>query len=53
MALQRRKTRMYEPWGYRDQNYYESDVTGANADFSKFFAKTEYVKDDNKIYFYN
>ena len=53
MALQRRKTRMYEPWGYRDQNYYESDVTGANADLSKFFAKTEYVKDDNKIYFYN
>ena len=53
MALQRRKTRMYEPWGYRDQNYYESDVTGNNADFSKFFAKTEYVKDDNKIYFYN
>ena len=53
MGLQRRKTRMYEPWGYRDQNYYESDVTGNNADFSKFFAKTEYVKDDNKIYFYN
>lgn len=53
MALQKRKTRMYEPWGYRDQNYYESDVTGTNADFSKFFAKTEYVKDDNKIYFYN
>lgn len=53
MALQKRKTRMYEPWGYRDQNYYESDVTGANADLSKFFAKTEYVKDDNKIYFYN
>ena len=49
----KRKTRMYEPWGYRDQNYYESDVTGNNADFSKFFAKTEYVKDDNKIYFYN
>lgn len=53
MALQKRKTRMYEPWGYRDQNYYESDATGANADLSKFFAKTEYVKDDNKIYFYN
>lgn len=53
MALQKRKTRMYEPWGYRDQNYYESDVTGNNSDFSKFFAKTEYVKDDNKIYFYN
>lgn len=53
MALQRRKTRMYEPWGYRDQNYYESDVTGNSSDFSKFFAKTEYVKDDNKIYFYN
>ena len=53
MALQKRKTRMYEPWGYRDQNYYESDVTSNNSDFSKFFAKTEYVKDDNKIYFYN
>jgi hypothetical protein len=53
MALQKRKTRMYEPWGYRDQNYYQSDITGSNSDFSKFFAKTEYVKDDNKIYFYN
>lgn len=52
MAI-KRKTRMYEPWGYRDQdNYQGSEIIHEN-DLNSFFANTKYVKDDNKIYFYN
>jgi hypothetical protein len=53
MALQKKKTRMYEPWGYQDENNYQSaDIIHEN-DLDSFFADTKYVKDDNKIYFYN
>ena len=53
MALQKKKTRMYEPWGYQDENNYQSaDIIHEN-DLDSFFADTQYVKDDNKIYFYN
>jgi hypothetical protein len=44
---------MYEPWGYQDENNYQSaDIIHEN-DLDSFFADTKYVKDDNKIYFYN
>lgn len=53
MALQKKKTRMYEPWGYQDENNYQSaDIIHEN-DLDSFFADTQYVKGDNKIYFYN
>lgn len=52
MAL-KRKTRMYEPWGYRDENNYQSSEIIMENDFDSFFSDTKYVKDDNKIYFYN
>ena len=53
MTLQKKKTRMYEPWGYQDENNYQSaDIIHEN-DLDSFFADTQYVKGDNKIYFYN
>ena len=54
MALQRkRKTRMYEPWGYRDENNYKSTEILVENDFDAFLVNTSYNKDDNKIYFTN
>jgi hypothetical protein len=52
MAI-KRKTRMYEPWGYREENNYQGREIICENDLDSFFADTEYVKDDNKIYFYN
>ena len=54
MALQRkRKTRMYEPWGYRDENNYQSSDSIYENELDDFFASASYVKDDNKIHFAN
>lgn len=54
MGMQKkRKTRMYEPWGYRDENNYQSaDIIKEN-DLDSFFAKVNYNRDDNKIHFSN
>ena len=52
MAL-KRKTRMYEPWGYREENNYQGNETILDNDLESFFAGTSYNKDDNKIYFTN
>ena len=53
MALNRRKTRMYEPWGYRDQDYYESDEDIIIDNLDKLFADAKYDDSDKKIHFYN
>lgn len=44
---------MYEPWGYREQEAYQSDVNEANIGLDGFFAKVSYNKNDNKIHFGN
>lgn len=49
----KRRTRMYEPWGYQDQNNYESSEVIQENDLDSFFADVNYSKDDNKIFFYN
>ena len=49
----KRRTRMYEPWGYQDQNNYESSEVIQENDLDSFFADVNYNKDDNKIFFYN
>ena len=55
MALQtrKRKTRMYEPWGYQEENNYESSGGQLMEDLDKFFADAKYNKNDKKIHFYN
>lgn len=52
MAI-KRKTRMYEPWGYREENNYQGAEIIHENDLDSFFADTKYIRDDNKIYFYN
>ena len=49
----KRKTRMYEPWGYQEENNYQGGETILDNDLESFFADTSYNKDDNKIYFTN
>jgi predicted nucleic acid-binding Zn-ribbon protein len=53
MALQKRRTRMYEPWGYREENEYQSSAGRLGDDLEKFFARAEYNKNDKLIHFYN
>lgn len=49
----KRRTRMYEPWGYRDENNYESSEIIHENDLESFFSDVNYNKDDNKIHFQN
>lgn len=49
----KRKTRMYEPWGYQDQNDYQGSTTILDNELGTMFTNAVYVKDDNKIHFYN
>ena len=49
----KRKTRMYEPWGYQDENNYQGAGTILENDLESFFADVNYKKDDNKIHFQN
>jgi hypothetical protein len=51
--IRKRKTRMYEPWGYQDENNYQGAETILDNELESFFAGTSYNKDDNKIYFTN
>lgn len=51
--IKKRKTRMYEPWGYQDENNYQGAETILENDLESFFADAKYNKDDNKIHFYN
>ena len=53
MAVQKRRTRMYEPWGYQEENNYQSDSQIFLGDLEEFFSGAKYDKNDNKIHFYN
>lgn len=44
---------MYEPWGYREENEYQSSDSIYENELDDFFASASYVKDDNKIHFAN
>ena len=52
MATQKR-TRMYEPWGYREENNYQGNEIIIENDLTSFFADVEYKRSDNKIHFSN
>lgn len=53
MALNKRKTRMYEPWGYREENEYQGSATILENDLNSLFASAEYDKKDGCIHFKN
>jgi hypothetical protein len=50
---QNKRTRMYEPWGYREENNYQGAGIILENDLDSFFASVEYKRDDNKIHFEN
>ena len=53
MATQNRKTRMYEPWGYQEENNYQSEENLLINDIDSFFVGASYNSDDKKIHFTN
>ena len=48
-----KKPRMYDPWGYQDENNYQSSEIIMENDLDSFFVNAAYNKDDNKIHFTN
>lgn len=48
-----KKPRMYDPWGYQDENNYQSTEIIMENDLDSFFVDAAYNKDDNKIHFTN
>ena len=53
MAIQKRRNRMYEPWGYVDENNYQGSQIILENDLDSFFAGVSYNEEDNKIHFTN
>lgn len=47
------RIRMYEPWGYQDENNYQSSEITMENDFESFFTDASYKDDDKSIHFYN
>ena len=50
---EKRKTRLYEPWGYQEENDYESSVTILDNELDKFFTTVVYDKDNKQLVFAN
>ena len=53
VVKRRRGTRLYEPWGYRDQNNYQGVGETIASEMDQFFADVKYESSDQKIHFYN
>ena len=53
MMPKKRKTRMYDPWGYQEENNYQSSENQIELELDGLVAKATYNKDDNKIHFLN
>lgn len=53
MVTQSKRVRIYEPWGYQEENNYQSDENILLGYLDSFFAEVEYSTDDKKIHFYN
>jgi len=51
--VKKRKTRMYDPWGYQEENNYQSTENIIENDLDSFFANATYNKEDKKIHFTN
>jgi len=51
MAVKKRG--FYTPWGYMEENDYQSSETQFEVELNELFASASYNKDDKKIHFYN
>jgi hypothetical protein len=48
-----KKTRMYEPWGYQEENNYQSEENILIGDLDSFLVDASYDSSDKKIHFTN
>lgn len=53
MATKKVFNRMYEPWGYRDQDKYLKRCGGGCCESNDCFVDVKYRSNKNKMYFYN
>jgi len=51
--IKKKKTRMYEPWGYQEENNYESSENQFEIELNELFASAAYNDNDKKIHFFN
>ena len=51
--LKKRKTRMYDPWGYQEENDYQSVSIITENELDSFFVGVSYDSGDTKIHFSN
>ena len=51
--INKTRTRMYDPWGYQEENNYESSENQFELELNELIASAAYNKDDKKIHFFN
>ena len=51
--IKKTRTRMYDPWGYQEENNYESSENQFELELNELIASAAYNKDDKKIHFFN
>lgn len=51
--IKKTKTRMYDPWGYQEENNYESSENQFEIELNELFASATYDDSDKKIHFFN
>lgn len=51
--IKKTKTRMYDPWGYQEENNYDSSENQFEIELNELFASATYDDSDKKIHFFN
>ena len=51
--INKTRTRMYDPWGYQEENNYESSENQFEIELNGLIASAVYDEEDKKIHFYN
>lgn len=51
--IKKTRTRMYDPWGYQEENNYESSENQFEIELNSLFASATYDDSDKKIHFFN
>ena len=51
--IKKTRTRMYDPWGYQEENNYESSENQFEIELNGLFASATYDDSDKKIHFFN
>lgn len=51
--IKKTKTRMYDPWGYQEENNYDSSENQFEIELNALFASAAYNDNDKKIHFFN